>query len=145
MLSEICKELNNWFDKERLFGKFTISNGQLRNVSMLDGQYYRIVGSVLNDGIYRNGDTEVPLKDETFNGAVWLLAVPQDVIKLDEEITAWVNNFGNAANSPFQSESFGGYSYSKASGSNGSDGSNGATWQSIFGSRLNNWRKLGCC
>ena len=149
MLSEICKELNNWFDKKRLFGKFTISDGILLGVDMLNEQYFRIVGSVLNDGVYQfildeHGahNTIPPLKDESFDGAVWLMAVPSDVLKLDGEITAWLEQYSNAVLSPYQSESFGGYSYTKASGTSGSSNPNGASWQAIFGGRLNRWRKI---
>ena len=143
MLGEICKELNNWFDTKRIFGEFTISDGVLQDVDILDGQYYRIVGSVLNDGVYQfNNPYLHPPKDETFNGAVWLMSVPLDVLNLDTEITAWVEKYSEAENSPYQSESFGGYSYSKASGSNGE---NGASWQSVFQPKLRNWRKLSCC
>lgn len=134
MLSEICKELNNWFDYSRKFGTFTISDGQLQVDFLQEGQYYRIVGSVFNDGVYQH--TRVtPLHDETFEGAVWLMAVPSDVLQLDEEIAEWVGKYKDTAASPFQSESFGGYSYSKAS-------SDSATWQTAFASRLRNWRKL---
>lgn len=145
MLSEICKELNNWFDKKRIFGKFTISDGTLLNVDILEGQYFRIVGSVLNDGVYLyQGEHNItpPLKDESFDGAVWLMAVPSDVLKLDGEITAWLEQYSNAVLSPYQSESFGGYSYTKASGASGSSNPNGASWQAIFGGRLNRWRKI---
>jgi len=145
MLSEICKELNNWFEKERLFGKFTISDGVLQNVDILDGQYYRIVGSTFNDGVYVFDVHNTPLKDETFDGAVWLMAVPSDVLNLSNEIDAWAEKYGEAQNSPYQSESFGGYSYTKASGSSSSSNPNGATWQSVFGGKLNKWRKTICC
>lgn len=142
MLGEICKELNNWFETKRLFGEFTISNGELQNVEILDGQYYRIVGSVLNDGVYQCNGISKPPKDETFTGAVWLMAVPVDVLKLESEISLWESKYKEAENSPYQSESFGGYSYSKASGQNGS---NGATWQSVFANKLNQWRKIKTC
>lgn len=145
MLSEICKELNNWFDKKRIFGKFTISDGTLLNVDILEGQYFRIVGSVLNDGVYLyQGEHNItpPLKNESFDGAVWLMAVPSDVLNLDGEITAWLEQYSNAVLSPYQSESFGGYSYTKASGASGSSNPNGASWQAIFGGRLNRWRKI---
>ena len=144
MLSEICKELNNWFDTKRLFGKFTISDGVLQDVEILEGQYYRIVGSVFNDGVYQHTSSQniIPLHDESFDGAVWLMAVPSDVLKLSKEVEDWVSKYAEAENSPYQSESFGGYSYTKAAGQNGS---NGATWQKVFGARLNKWRKISCC
>lgn len=135
MLSEICKELNNWFDYSRKFGTFTISDGQLQVDFLQEGQYYRIVGSVFNDGVYQYTHG-FPLHDETFEGAVWLMAVPSDVLKLDEEIAEWVGKYKDVAASPFQSESFGGYSYTKGSTEKAT------SWKAAFASRLNNWRKL---
>lgn len=141
VLSELCKELNNWFDYERKFGKFTISDGQLQVDFLQEGQYYRIAGSVFNDGVYQytQNPHESPLRDETFEGAVWLMAVPSDVLGLADEVEAWIGKYKDVSESPLQSESFGGYSYTKASGS----GSNGGTsWRDAFRSRLNQWRKL---
>ena len=43
--------------------------------------------------------------------------------------------------SPYQSESFGGYSYTKASAGS-SDSGEGITWQKKFKSQLNQWRKI---
>ena len=132
MLSKLCKELNNWFDRgqPRIRGTIEISNGKIVNDSFVsliqDNQYFRIVGSVFNDGVYQNTDL-LELTDETFTGAIWLMAIPKDV--------------NSAAMSPFNSESFGGYSYTKANG--GSDsGSSVPTWQSVFTSQLNVWRKI---
>ena len=142
MLTELCKELNNWFCIKKYFGDFTIEDGVLTAPELQNGQYFRIVGSVFNDGVY-----EYPaqgLEDETFNGAVWAMAIPQDVIALSEEIDAWKEKYADidsVAMSPFQSESFGGYSYSKASGA-GESGNTAGDWRSVFGSRLNNWRKV---
>jgi len=143
MLFEICKELNNFFDYERVYGKIAISNGEIVDVSLETGQYFRIVGSIFNDGVYKY---PADLVDEEFDGAVWKMAVPPAFINLCEDIKAWSDKnlaADSAAMSPFQSESFGGYSYSKGSGS--SDGSGaGASWQSAFASRLNSWRKPRC-
>lgn len=145
MLSKLCKELNNWFDRgqPRLHGAFEIANGRITDTDFTDiikeNQYFRIVGSVFNDGVYK-WDNELQLTDELFVGAVWLMAVPKDVIELADKIEAWINKYGDTVASPFQSESFGGYSYTKASGGNGS--SSGATWQDVFRNQLNQWRKL---
>ena len=154
MLEELCHELNNWFDenpkdgtKRHYFGEFTIENGalDLSEIGIQTGQYFRIVGSVFNDGVYQypaNG-----LADEIFDGAVWAMAIPSPVIALADDVDAWQSKYGSVdslAMSPFQSESFGGYSYSK-SNSNGStgNGSGGAgTWQDAFANRLNKWRKI---
>lgn len=143
MLTELCQELRNWFDKERHFGTFVIENGSidLSEAGIQNDQYFRIAGSVFNDGVHQYPAED--LHDEVFDGAVWLMAVPKAVLDLAAEIEAWQAKYGgadSAAMSPFTSESFGGYSYSKGSGSDGS-GSSGS-WQSAFASRLNQWRKI---
>lgn len=150
MLTELCQELRNWFEKDKYFGTFTIEGGQLTDSSMLqDGQYYRIVGSVFNDGVHKydpNNAEREELYDEVFEGAIWAMAVPPTVIALSEKITAWMGKYGgvnSSAMSPYQSESFGGYSYSKGSGgSSSSGGSSIPTWKSVFADELNRWRKI---
>ncbi len=144
MLTELCQELRNWFDKERHFGTFVIENGSidLSEAGIQNGQYFRIVGSVFNDGVHQYPAAD--LTDETFDGAVWAMAVPQAVITLNQDIMAWQRKYGTAdseAMSPFTSESFGGYSYSKGSGSSGS-GAGGVSWKSACASRLSLWRRI---
>lgn len=145
MLSELCQELRNWFDRDQphLHGAFEISDGHIADRDFQEiikpNQYFRISGSVFNDGVWKN-DENLALTDELFIGAVRLMAIPKEVLDLNAEIDAWIAKYGDASSSPYQSESFGGYSYTKASGS-GSSGS-GASWQSIFANRLNKWRKI---
>ena len=146
MLTELCKELNNWFDKERIFDTFAIESGELVGASevLQDGQYFRIAGSIFNDGVYKHPVTN--LIDEVFDGAVWVMAVPPSVVALADKIKDWQNKYGgidSAAMSPYQSESFGGYSYTKKSGSVSASGvDNSGTWQGAFASELNKWRKI---
>lgn len=147
MLTELCNELNNWFDKRRILGKFKIENGELVGMSevLQNDQYFRIVGSVFNDGVYKY--PAVNLEDEEFDGAVWAMAVPPSVIALAKEIEDWQAKYGGVdsqAMSPFQSESFGGYSYTKRSGSSSNSGANTklGTWQGAFAIKLNRWRKI---
>lgn len=145
MLSELCKELNNWFDKERFFGTFTIANNEITgHFSLQENQFFRIVGSVFNDGVYKFGDMD--LEDETFDGAIWAMAVPNEVIALADDIEAWTDKYmgvDSPAMSPFNSESFGGYSYSKSSGGSSSGNVDlSGTWQGAFADRLNHWRKI---
>lgn len=137
MLNELCKEINNWFVRKIYFDTYIIEDGTLIVPELQQGQYFRIVGSVFNDGVYEYPVTE--LKDEVFDGAVWAMAIPEEVIALSEEIDAWKAKYETAENmSPYQSESFGGYSYTKASGASGGT----ATWQDVFGSKLNNYRRI---
>lgn len=144
MLAELCQELRNWFDVKRHIGVFKIQNGHLDRIDgVQSGQYIRIVGSVFNDGVYQYPPED--LTDETFDGGVWLLAIPKDVVKLSEEIDAWNNKYcsiDSAAMSPFNSESFGGYSYSKTAGGASGSANSPTSWQSVFAKRLNRWRKI---
>ena len=144
MLTELCQELRNWFDVAHYSGSFTIEDGNISADFLQEGQYFRIMGSIFNDGVHQYPATD--LTDEIFTGSVWALAIPKPVVDLDTEITAWRDKYeatDSAALSPFQSESFGGYSYSKSSGySSNGDGASGVSWQSAYRSRLNMWRKL---
>lgn len=54
--------------------------------------------------------------DEVFFGSVSLCALPASFLALVNDMEAWQAKYGDAISSPFQSESFGGYSYSKSSG-----------------------------
>lgn len=145
MLSKICQELKNWFDRgqPRIHGAFTIEDGKITDTDFTDvikpNQYFRIIGSVFNDGVYKNTN-DLKLTDEVFVGSVWLMAIPQAVVDLSAEIDDWITKYGDSASSPFQSESFGGYSYSK--GNSSGSGSGGSSWQSAFASKLNMWRKI---
>ena len=139
MLEQVLMHLNNWFLVPCGIHEdtYTINGGGITLPFLANGQYFRICGSVFNDGLHLYPASD--LKEETFEGTVWALAVPQAVIELAEEIDAWQKKNGDASVSPYQSESFGGYSYSKATDS----ASGGAvTWQTAFRSRLNAWRKL---
>ena len=144
MLTSLCKELKNWFDTHRYFGTFTIDSNTIDGIELQDGQYFRIVGSVFNDGVYQY--PAQGLKDETFNGAIWAMAIPQEVIALATKIEEWQSKYGgvDSANmSPYNSESFGGYSYSKSGGGSSADAnSNAGTWQGAFASELNKYRKV---
>ena len=139
MLEQVLMHLKNWFLVPGGIheGTYTIEDGGIALPFLANGQYFRICGSVFNDGLHQYPASD--LKAEDFDGAVWALAVPQAVIELAVEIEEWQKKNGDASVSPYQSESFGGYSYSKATDS----ASGGAvTWQSAFRSRLNAWRKL---
>lgn len=148
MLTEICQYLHNWFDRDqaKFYGKFEISNGNIFSfndgeLQLKEGQCFRVIGSLLNDGVHQYPSEG--LKDETFEGAVWFCAVPPKIVALSKDIQKWQTKFGDAesqAMSPYQSESFGGYSYSKG-GSTDDTGANGG-WQSVFAYRLKPWRKL---
>ena len=137
MLEEVLQHLNNWFlvPDGIHTGEFIVQDGRLTLPFLQTGQYFRVVGSVFNDGL-----PQYPAKnmtDETFDGAVWALAVPRAVITLADEIVSW--DAKNGAPGPYTSESFGDYSYSKATNASGV----AVGWQDVFKSRLNAWRRIG--
>lgn len=144
MLEQVLAEIHNWFrirdDADGKHpGEYTISGGSISLPFLQSGQYYRIIGSVFNDGLHKYGDGE--LQDESFSGTIWSLGIPKAVVDLAAEIAAWESKFGDVIQSPYTSESFGGYSYTKASG--GSADSVGVSgWKDVFRARLNPYRKL---
>ena len=87
ILTEICAELRNWFVVPNgvHIQTYTISGGSIAPLDFLqEGQYFRIIGSVFNDGVHQYPAAD--LTDETFHGAVWSMAVPPAVIDLAAEI-----------------------------------------------------------
>lgn len=140
MLEQILDFIHNYFVHEIHRGNFRIVDGVLVNVPWLqDGQYFKIRGSVFNDGVHKYSDDV--LHDERFEGEVWSMTIPPAILAMVTEIETWVDRYGESSASPFTSESFGGYSYTKASGGEAGSGV-GPTWQSVFGPRLNAYRKI---
>lgn len=132
MLLTILKHIRNDFRVESINGKFNIENGTI-SLPAKEGQYVRILGSILNDGVYKYPVSD--LKDEEFEGTVLLLAIPQDFLNLVADIQAYVDT---TPRNDLQAESFGGYSYSKMTTANGVK----ADWTDVFRQRLNAWRKI---
>lgn len=137
MLEQILQHLNNWFLVPDGVHEdtYTIEEGSLVLPFLMDGQYFRICGSVFNDGLHQYPAAN--LVDETFDGIIWALAVPKSVVSLSEEMAKWEETNGAAASGPYQSESFGGYSYSKASSKSGGT----MTVWDAFANRLSAYQK----
>ena len=140
MLEAVLMHLKNWFVVPCGVheGMYTIENSTLELPFLQDGQYYRICGSVFNDGLHKYGDIEDKLQNETFAGTVWALAIPKAVVDMAVKIEEWQTKNGDAVASPFTSESFGGYSYTIATDN---DTGNRATWETVFRTQLNPYRK----
>ena len=134
MLTELCKELKNWFvrsENDKKIGNFKISGGVIMpSIDLKENQYFRIIGSVFNDGVHKCGDTADVLVDEEFDGAIWLMRVPPEIVILASKISEYESKYGEVT--PFTSESFGGYSYSKKD----------SNWKDAFSAELNKWRKI---
>lgn len=147
-ISELCGDLNNWFEVDgmgrsaKISGTFEIADGAIDLSSFIKpGQYFRVLGSVYNDGAHKYGEND--LTDETFSGEVRAMWVPNAVIVLLNDMNDWDTKYGEAINSPYTSESFGGYSYTKAGAGDGSSGADGSATgaKAVFASRLIKWKK----
>ena len=139
MLEQVLMNIRNWFPvKGGIYsGTFNIKDGGITLPFLADGQYFRICGSVFNDGLHQYNVLD--LTDETFTGTIWALSIPQPIIDLANEIQEWQDKNADALSSPYSSESFGGYSYSKATNS---ETGGAETWQSHFKQQLSAWRKI---
>lgn len=130
-VGEMCASLRNYFALDPISGEFTIKDSDITVPGLVRGQYFRIDGSVFNDGVHRYGELSMN-GDETFTGTITPMAVPPAFEAVAAEIEEWKQKNAEVINSPYQSESFGGYSYTKGS----------ASWQGVFAKRLNRWRKI---
>lgn len=143
ILTELCGHLKNWFvrsDNDIHTGEFEVVGGSVEAPWLVDGQYFRIIGSVFNDGVWRYPVTD--LVDETFEGAIWAMSIPPDVIALADDIAEWQGKYADVTVSPYTSESFGGYTYTKSGGASVTGTTGVLSWQTIFRSRLNRYRKI---
>lgn len=138
MIYDVMKSINNFFEDENgyHYGTWEIKDGLITLPFLLNNQYFRIIGSVFNDGVYKY-DANLELADETFDGTIVALKPPKAFMDLVAEIQAFNDKYGTIT--PYTSESFLNYSYSKASGTNGTGQ---ITWMDAYRSKLNKWRKL---
>lgn len=133
MLESVLAYLHDDFAVQTLDEQeWIITDGTMDVPGVLPGQYVRIIGSVLNDGVYQYPLTG--LVDETFTGTVRLLKIKKAVLEMVPEIEAWCEKNQPTA---YTSESFAGYSYSKATNANGL----AAGWQDVFEAQLAPYRK----
>lgn len=139
MLEQVLRHIHNRFEREYLEGTFQVSSGTFAVEGAQEGQYLWIEGSVFNDGLHQY--PLAGLTDEEFYGRVVLLAVPRAVQEIADQIADWIVDNADVLSSPYQSESFGGYSYTKASGSS-SDGVRLSGWEAQFKGELDPWRKM---
>lgn len=141
-LDDYCADLKNYFisdfDKDIHLGDYTISNSTITLDFLDENQYFRIVGSKFNDGVYKY-DNKLALTDETFNGAIWAMSVPPQFIAAVGEATTYLTAHPNAM--ALKSESFGGYSYTRSIG--GTTALNGFGYlPSTIADKLNRYRRI---
>lgn len=142
-LTDICAYLNNYFWRTKRNVKINIVGGTFTVDFLKQGQYFRIVNSDFNDGVWKYPATG--MTDEEFTGSIWSMAVPAAVIDLAVNIKAWRDKYEAPLSdnmSPFSSESFGNYSYGKGSASASGGTTNPNSWQSVFSAQLAPYRRL---
>ena len=164
-IESLCAECHNYFEISKEIGDFTIENGIISLPFLCENQFFRIVGSKFNDGVYIYGKDHIirdatwedvlkdnanwnelkdekwgelkrhELTDETFHGGIWPMRMPVAFMNLAKEIEEY--NYSDAAKpSPYASESISGhYSYTKGSPADNA-------WQNVFKNKLNRWRKV---
>ena len=140
MLETVLSHLHNWFPVKGAVrcGEFEIVSGELSVDFLMPGQYFRIKGSVFNDGLHRYPYDDVnSLVDEVFTGEIWPLAVPKAVVELSQEIAEYRKNNPDTDK---VSESFGGYAYTRAQTTRGGTSTTGG-WTAVFASRLSAYRR----
>ena len=160
MMTSLCREVRNYFvrtESDKISGSFSVREGGIAlsadaagasqdDFRIADGQFFRIVGSLYNDGVWQNSEAMMTnLREEEFTGQVWLMAPPKDFLDLAVEIAAWIERFGDAALSPYASESFGGYSYTLRGTSRRNESARDnedASWQTAFKRRLAAYRRI---
>lgn len=137
-LEEIMLYLHNFFYARGAVkeGTFSIEDGAIDLPFLVEGQFYRIIGSARNDGVHCYGDAL--LYDETFSGVVIPMNVPDAFLNLVEEIQIWQSTCGVKIAGTFHSESFGGYSYTRGTSKEG----NALSWKDQFGGRLSPYKKV---
>lgn len=139
MIGRVCAEIKNYFvnEDDKKFGTFRIENGSIVPSINYPTDYIRIVGSNRNDGVHKLSDFDL-VDEGDFKGSIWLMHPDRDFLRLVEEIAKWEEKNGGydaPSNSPYTSESFGGYSYSIS-------GVGEVSWETVYKKRLNVYRKI---
>lgn len=148
---ELCVLTHNFFDcyDEPFVGGFIIGTDYIWNTfnfeedvvanqtNILDGlaphQYYKIEGSIFNDGVHEAVESLTP---EKFYGKVQPMRVPKVFVELAKKITAYDEKLPSGG--VYVSQSFNGWSGTMATGTDGLP-ADGCT---RYRREINQWRKL---
>ena len=147
MIDEVCAYIHNYFNEDTATGRkliypgtYTITDGNIELPFLYVGQYYRVFGSKMNDGVHVYGEGE--LQDETFTGVIWEMRPPKSFLDMVTDIEAWVDKYDDVMKNPYQSEDMiGVYRYTKMT-TGKVTGDYIATWQNAYKHQLKQWRRL---
>lgn len=137
-IAAVMRQVRNYFAGTPLVGEIEIRGNGLFPAP--DAPFVLIRGSGYHDGVWECMDgymQEMPehLPDEVFEGVVYPLRPPNDFLDLCREIREYDEK--NPV-SGLQSESFGHYSYTRASGANGGV----MDWKTAFEDRLKSYVRM---
>lgn len=138
----VMRHVNNYFESGYRATGYSITSGSITPDDLLcPGMWIAIAGSIFHDGVWQL-DEWFGLKglpksapDETFYGRVYFLRPPADFLSLCERIAEFERKTPVGG---LQSESFGEYSMTRASGKNGGV----LTWQEAFKDELAPYRSM---
>lgn len=150
MLNAVLKYLNNYFseDTEPVTYDLTfIADGTISadfsESTIISGQYVRICGTKLNDGVYKvtaKDDSSLTiaetydfkiLTEAEITGTVQVLDIPRDLIAVIDDVTT----YDATSTDGIASESQGARSITYA-------GDGGSGWKGIFQSKLSTYRRV---
>lgn len=139
-INDVMHAVNNYFEYAYKDGTFAVNAGTLEMVGAPEnGDYVAIDGSIRCDGAWKQGEIGNGATDE-FTGRVWFLKPPMGFVELAEEIITYCEQHPQNG---IQSETFGNYSRTMATGKNGA-----VSWQEVFFDRLTPYRHMFtevCC
>ncbi len=129
MLEQILKNINNYFKKSSGVITEIQADGFISYDEFFLGQYVKIEGSILNDGVYRikekQGDKYITYEDlqvENNISYVYGLAIPREILRLSEQVENHVKGI--------KSETLGDYSVTYDD------------WKVAYKEELSRWRKV---
>lgn len=165
-IEALCAECNNFHDTERRFNKYTIENGNISLPFLCEHQFFRIVGSKFNDGVYIYVSDGIILRAakweemtdcshdwEDIREKYWGDLGGHDLIDETFEGSIWSMNMPRAffdlskeiaaynatdaaKTTPFLSENISGY-YSYTKAD-----ANSNLWTNVFKDKMKRWRRL---
>lgn len=150
MIEQVCAHIHNYFEVDENTGQrmihpgtYTIENGIITLPFLVSGNYFRVMGSELNNGVFEyQAAGNYELVDETFTGVIWKMRPPRAFLKIVEDIEDWMDKYGEIMRNPYQSEDvIGVYRYTKMTSGKVS-GDFIATWENVYKNQLDQWRKL---
>lgn len=142
-VGSLMRAVHNFFETGYRATTYTVRGGVISPADVFTpGMYIAVTrDSVFYSGVWRMGDggklEGIPegLPDETFFGRVYMLHPPADFLDLHGRIAEFEQKTPNGG---YQSESFGEYSYTRASGKSGGV----LGWQEAFADDLRPYRRM---